>query len=424
MSKKSVFVCSSCGGEHVKWSGRCSYCGKWNTLVEMKVDQQMKSEAVEEANVVKLSDIKLSKTMRFKTGIEEFDLVLGGGIVPGSAILLGGQPGIGKSTLVWQAAVNFSGCVVYIAGEESPQQIKMRAQRLSGKFDNILIIDNQDIRSWLNQLKDIKPDLLIIDSIQTIIDSSQTGSPGSIIQIKQTALSIIRKIKELQIATIFIGHVTKDGEVAGPKTLEHIVDAVFYLEGTRGLQERFLRSQKNRFGPTDEMGVFRLTEKGLVSSADFGRLAPEEKLPFGVARTAVVEGSRVYFIEVQALIQKSQFGFAKRNSVGFDLNRLQMIIAILGKSAKIDLLSSDVFINIADGYKLKDPVGDMAVSVAIASAFYNLPAKGIDLFVGEVDLAGRIHLPELAKKIIKTAQKIGYRIPQIETSALKKYFSK
>lgn len=424
MSKKSVFVCSSCGGEHVKWSGRCSYCGRWNTLVEMKVDQQMKSEAVEEANVVKLSDIKLSKTMRFKTGIEEFDLVLGGGIVPGSAILLGGQPGIGKSTLVWQAAVNFSGCVVYIAGEESPQQIKMRAQRLSGKFDNILIIDNQDIRSWLNQLKDIKPDLLIIDSIQTIIDSSQTGSPGSIIQIKQTALSIIRKIKELQIATIFIGHVTKDGEVAGPKTLEHIVDAVFYLEGTRGLQERFLRSQKNRFGPTDEMGVFRLTEKGLVSSADFGRLAPEEKLPFGVARTAVVEGSRVYFIEVQALIQKSQFGFAKRNSVGFDLNRLQMIIAILGKSAKIDLLSSDVFINIADGYKLKDPVGDMAVSVAIASAFYNLPAKGIDLFVGEVDLAGRIHLPELAKKIIKTAQKIGYRIPQIETSALKKYFSK
>jgi len=415
MSKKNkpIYICSECGGEHSVWSGKCSYCGAWDTLKEMSLDLSLGGEKIELAKPVKLNDVKSSAKARIATGLEEFDLVLGGGLVSGSVILLGGHPGIGKSTLVLQLASNLKGNVTYIAGEESAQQIKLRCERIGKIPKNLEIIENQDLNSWMKVIEAKPPSLLIVDSIQTVYDSSISGSAGSIIQVKEAALKIIRIAKRLNIPTIIVGHVTKEGEVAGPKTLEHLVDGVFYLEGSQIANERFLRSQKNRFGPTDEMGVFSLTEKGLICANDFGRLTPEGKLPVGVVRSAITEGSRVYFIEVQSLVNKSVFGFPKRNSVGFDLNRLQMLVAVLARHTKVDLNSFDVYLNLSEGYRLKDPLGDLAVLVSLASSFYNVSVSGKFLPIGEVDLSGRIHLTQSAKKIIKTAQKIGFKVPVI-----------
>jgi len=385
-------------------------CGEWDTLKELKVEsEKLKGTEVEKAKPLQLSEIKDRKE-RFKTGIEEFDLVLGGGMVPGEVMLLGGEPGIGKSTLVWQVACEVSGKIVYIAGEESPDQIKLRARRLGKNFSQIVVFDNQDINSWLGQLETIKPRLLIIDSIQTVYDSNASGSAGGLVQVKESALKIIRAAKRNCVATILIGHVTKENELAGPRILEHLVDAVFYLEGERGVSERFLRSQKNRFGPTDEMGVFRLTAEGLISASDFGRIKPDQELPPGVVRTAVIEGSRVYFVEVQALVQKSNFGFPRRNAVGYDLNRLQMLSAVLSRRSQVNLSEYDIYLNISDGYRLKDPIADLAVLIAMASSYINQPADGQLLLLGELDLAGRVHMREESKKIIKAAQKIGYKI--------------
>jgi DNA repair protein RadA/Sms len=382
------------------------------------------SSEYEEVQPKKLADVKQFAQERIPTGIAEVDLVFGGGIVGGSVSLLGGYPGIGKSTLVWQIAANIDGDVLYIAGEESPQQIKIRAQRLGLKKDNIYVIDDEDINKWLPFIKEGRYKLLIIDSIQTVVDSSLGATAGSIIQIKKCALEVIRKAKQLSLSTIIIGHVTKDGEVAGPKTLEHLVDGVFYLEGDRYSMERFLRSQKNRFGPTDELGVFELTGEGLVPFDAFERLKPNEKMPIGVAVTAVCEGSRIYFTEVQALVQKSSFGIPRRNSVGFDLNRLQTIIAVLSRHTKINLLNYDVFINVSEGYKLKDPMGDIAVLSALASSFFNLPTKSGIVLLGEIDLAGRVHLKSSAKKIVKAAKKMGYQTPSAADTDLNQFIGK
>jgi len=394
------------------WAGKCSYCNEWNTLKEVKSLPRTESrgESTEKAEAVKIKDIKANEKGKISTGIAELDLVLGGGLVPGEVILLGGNPGVGKSTLVWQAAANLQQPVVYIAGEESPEQIKLRATRLKAEPDNISIIDNNNLESWLDGLNESPPALLVVDSIQTVYSADFPSSAGSIIQVKECAMKIISTAKKLNIATILIGHVTKEGEVAGPRTLEHLVDAVFYLEGEKGISERFLRAQKNRFGPTDEVGLFKITSAGLSEASDFGRLSPQKDLPAGVCRTAVVEGSRVYFTEIQALVQKSQFGFAKRNAVGFDLNRLQMLAAILSRHTKFDLTSFDIFLNVSDGYRLRDPIADLAVLLALASSTVNKPVSGKILALGEVDLAGRVHMGEEAKKIIKTAQKIGFQI--------------
>ena len=415
MSKKNkfIFVCSQCGGEHSVWSGKCSYCGSWDTLKEINIELSAPKGDQPLAQSIKLDQVKENKNIRIKTQIDELDLVLGGGLVSGSIILLGGHPGIGKSTLVLQVSSSIKGSVLYIAGEESPEQIKIRCERIGKIPKNLEIIDNPDLNSWLKLVEKNPPSLLIVDSIQTVYDSNIGTSAGSIIQVKESALKIIRLVKRIGVPTIIIGHVTKEGEVAGPKTLEHLVDGVFYLEGSSVTNERFLRSQKNRFGPTDEMGVFSLTEKGLVCASDFGRLKPEGLLPVGVVRSAVTEGSRVYFIEVQSLVNKSVFGFPKRNAVGFDLNRLQMLVAILARHTKVDLNSYDVYLNLSEGYHLKDPIGDLAVLLSLASSYYNTQVSGRYLPIGEVDLSGRIHLPQSTRKIIKTAQKMGFKVPTI-----------
>ena len=424
MKKPStLFVCSNCGGEHTKWSGRCSYCGAWNTLKEMTAEAAYEP-AAEKAKSIKLDEVESKNFVRLKSGISEFDLVFGGGIVPGSVNLLGGNPGIGKSTLVFQVASQIAGTVVYIAGEESPDQIKLRADRIAKKYSNILVFEAQDINSWMNEVVKINPQLLVIDSIQTVYDSNATGTPGSIMQVKNCALKILSLAKKHSIATIMIGHVTKEGEVAGPKTLEHLVDAVFYLEGEDASSERYLRIQKNRFGPTDEVGIFRLLETGLVDASSLGRITPEKKIPIGVARTAALEGSRVHYVEVQTLVQKTELSFPRRNAVGYDLNRLILLLAVLGKYTKISLSSFDVFLSISGGYKLKDPIADLAVLFSLASSFLNKPLSGENLFLGEVDLAGRIHLPESAKKIISHAKKLGYKIVSDPNLTINQIFQK
>jgi len=416
MSKKNktIWVCSSCGGEHLEWAGKCNYCNEWNTLKQISETESVVH--AEEIHKTKLADIASDNKERIQTSISEFDLVLGGGIVRGCVILLGGQPGIGKSTLVWQIASSVKGDVCYIAGEESPEQIKLRASRLNELASNVTIYENQDISSVLPDIKKSKPQLLIVDSIQTVFDPAVSGSAGSLVQVRESALKIINFAKKNSIAVILIGHVTKDGEVAGPKTLEHLVDAVFYLEGAEG-NERYLRSSKNRFGPTDEIGIFVMSEKGLKSEPNFGAIKPNKTLPEGVSRVAIIEGSRVIFLEVQALTQKNQYGFPKRNCVGFDLNRLQMIIAVLARHGDVNLLEHDVYLNVSGGYKVKDPICDLAAMMALASSTREISLSGDAIFLGEVDLAGMLHLPNSAKKIIKTAEKLGFETVLAKTTS-------
>ncbi len=308
MSKKAdriVWVCSDCGGEHINWSGKCNYCGAWNTLKEVKDAPIAAYSQTKKIEPVLLNQIKTDVKERLKSGIEDFDLTMGGGIVKGSVLLLGGQPGIGKSTLIWQVANKIPGEVCYLAAEESPTQIKIRAQRLGALSNKISIFDDRNIDSVLMSLADSHPSLLIVDSIQTIFDPSVSGTAGNLLQVRACALKLIDYAKKNSVAVILIGHVTKDGEVAGPKTLEHLVDAVFYLEGMSTGEERFLRATKNRFGSTDEVGIFEMREDGLKTSSSFGRMKPSITLPEGVSRSAVIEGSRVILLEIQALVQKS-----------------------------------------------------------------------------------------------------------------------
>jgi len=411
MSKKAnrvIWVCRDCGGEHINWSGKCSYCGNWNTLAEMKDEALTPDRQSEALEPISIDKVKIDTKTRLISSIDEFNLALGGGIVKGSVILIGGQPGIGKSTLIWQVASTIGGVVCYVSAEESPQQIKIRAERLGKISKNILIFDGRDIDSILSSIKKLSPSLLIVDSIQTVSSSEVSGTAGNILQVRYCTLKLIDYAKRNSVATIIIGHVTKEGEVAGPKTLEHLVDGVFYLEGVSSGEERFLRATKNRFGPTDEIGIFEMRSNGLISALNFGRMKPSTILPEGVSRSAVIEGSRVILLEVQALVQKSSSVIPRRNSVGYDLNRLHMLCAIISKHLNLDLSNMDVFLNISEGYKLRSTMADAACAMSIISSFKNQPLSGEKLYIGELDLSGALHLSSSAKKIIKLAEKAGF----------------
>lgn len=411
MSKKAnkiIWVCRDCGGEHINWSGKCNYCGAWNTLAEVKDVVSNLSSDVRKIEPVLLSDIKTDIKQRLVSGIGEFDLALGGGIVKGSVLLLGGQPGIGKSTLIWQVAASIRTEVCYLAAEESPSQIKIRAQRLGSVSSKIAIFDDRNIDSVLLSLASRSPSLLIVDSIQTIFDPAISGTAGNLLQVRSCTLKLIDYAKKNSVAVIIIGHVTKDGEVAGPKTLEHLVDGVFYLEGLPSGEERFLRATKNRFGSTDEIGILEMKEDGLKPSSNFGRMKPSLNLPEGVSRSAVIEGSRVILLEIQALVQKSNTMIPRRNAVGYDLNRLHMIAAVISKVMKIDLSNMDIFLNISEGYRLRSTMADAACAMSIISSYKNISLSGGKLFIGELDLSGALHLSSQAKKIIKMTEKSGF----------------
>jgi len=407
-----IFVCSNCGEEYLKWQGKCDNCGQWNTLKEfrnLKSEIRMKAGLNLPSQVRELSKVRIKKFQRIQTKIGEFDRVLGGGIVPGSVILLGGDPGIGKSTLVLQVA-NKLDHVLYVSGEESAEQIKMRFDRLGLKSNKIKIFTEIDLSSIINICQKEQPPIAIIDSIQTIYSSDFPSTPGSIVQVRECSLRLQQWAKTNSTTVILIGHVTKEGSVAGPRTLEHLVDVVLYLEGERFHNNRILRAAKNRFGATDEIGIFAMTEEGLEEVKNPSKLFLEERLKNvpGTVVTATIEGTRSFLVEVQALTAATIFGYPQRRASGFDLNRLQLLIAILQKRASLNLANQDVFINIVGGVTIKEPAVDLAVAMAIAGSFKN---KAIDpklCVFGELGLSGEIRPVSHEQKRIIEAKRLGF----------------
>lgn len=416
MEEKIIFVCESCGNESAKWQGRCLVCGEWNSFREIKISPRVKSKeqrAKSEIKPERLKDIKIKKDQRISTKIGEFDRVLGGGIVPGSLILLGGEPGIGKSTLLFQVASliapRSSFVTLYVSGEESKEQLKMRAERLGIKEEGIYLLSETDIDAILNQIPNLPHPLLIIDSIQTMYDENFPSTPGSIVQVRECALKLQQYAKSSGNPIILVGHVTKEGAVAGPRTLEHLVDVVLYLEGERYHGNRILRAVKNRYGATDEIGVFQMTERGLVEIKNPSAQFLEERILCpGSVVTAIVEGTRPFLVEVQALTSQTSFGYPKRAATGYSLNRLLMLVAVLEQRAGINLSNKDIYVNVVGGLKITEPAGDLAVAVAIASAEKGKAVgKNLSLF-GEVGLSGEVRSVLQKEKRKQEARRLGF----------------
>lgn len=416
-NNKTIYMCDACGNEFSSWSGRCTMCGEWNTLKEIKIGNiKIKSGSKRSEIVIEnLNDVKIENSTRTSTKIGELDRVLGGGIVPGSIILLGGEPGIGKSTLLLQLANNLKK-VFYLSAEESTPQIKIRADRLKINNSEISLVSDYDIDSILVESEKRSPDVLIVDSIQTVSTASSDGSPGSIIQVRECGMLLQQFAKRTGISVIIVGHVTKDGSLAGPRILEHLVDVVLYLEGERYYDARILRGVKNRFGATNEAGIFSLGERGMVEIKNPSELFLSEKQDEpGCVVAATMEGTRPILVEVQALVVPTKFGFPKRTSSGFDLNRLNLLAAVISKKTSINLLNSDIYVNIVGGMKIKDPAVDLAVCLAIISSYKNkkMPPK-LCLF-GEVGLSGEIRNVVRQKDREKEAIALGYNVmPQIK----------
>jgi DNA repair protein RadA/Sms len=414
--KSPLLQCSHCQAQYPKWQGRCLECGKWGTIAESEGENKDGTTA-KSVKPLNLSEIKNTE-VRINSKIAEIDRVLGGGIVSGSLILLGGDPGIGKTTLAMQLAGNLSS-ILYASGEESAEQINNRADRLNLDKSKLHFLQENNIEIIIATALELKPQLLIIDSIQTVYLDTATGSPGSVSQITACASKLMELAKKNNITVLIIGHVTKDGVVAGPKTLEHLVDTVMYLENDSQNYFKLLRTIKNRFGSTGEIGVFEMTGTGLKEilnpGAVFFEKNPAENSA-GIAVGAVLEGSRVFIVEIQALVAKSFFGYPVRKASGFDLNRLQMLLAVISKYGKINLSSADVYLNLVGGLKTKDPGADLTVALAILSAFLEKPLPPAVLAIGEIGLSGEIRpVPQLEKRL-KEGEKIGFKTFLIPSS--------
>lgn len=412
MSKqdKAIFVCRNCGNETPVWSGKCSFCNAWNSLTEFKPTAKtgVNIKGVYQKPKV-LKEINPISDIRIKSGILEFDRVLGGGMVKGSLILFAGEPGIGKSTLLGQLANKISG-TLYISAEESLNQIKDRFDRLKVSQSDLAIIAESNLENILEIIDREKPKLLIIDSIQTISSAEVTGSAGSLTQVKECALAIQRLIKELEITTIIVGHVTKGGEVAGPRTLEHLVDVVLYLEGEKYHEGRILRGTKNRFGATDEVGIFKITSEGLVEVKNPSELflAEMEESASGNAVAVTLEGTRPILVEVQALVLATNFGYPKRTASGYDLNRLNIIIALLSRRTGLNLNNYDVYLNLTGGLRITEPALDLPIAMAIISSYKKNPLPQKSCFFGELGLVGEIRHVLKSDQRKKEAIALGY----------------
>ena len=380
---KTVFVCNSCGYESAKWLGKCPACNEWNTFYEEKLAKETGTSKIKQRkNIVPVSLNQVEKTniTRTSTGFEELDRVLGGGIVKGSLVLLGGEPGIGKSTLILQLCnqIKGEGKVLYVSGEESAEQIKIRAERLGINNENILFLGETDIDIIEENISSLNPKLVIIDSIQTMYSEEVTSAPGSVSQVREITAKIMRICKGQAITTIIIGHVTKDGNIAGPRVLEHMVDTVLYLEGERYFSYRVIRGVKNRFGSTNEIGMFEMQNIGMVEITNPSSvLLPErnEETPPGSVIVASVEGTSTILVELQALTSPTIFGFPRRTANGFDYNRLTLLIAVLEKRAGLSLGNQDVYLNIVGGIKINEPALDLGVILCAASSYKNKPIK-------------------------------------------------
>jgi len=397
--KTSLFECQHCGEQATKWLGKCPNCGSWDSFVELNQDQQevlKQTSKVINTNTkaVPITQIKQDDVVRFSSNNDEFDLVLGGGIVPGSLTLIGGSPGVGKSTLLLKVAGSIAASgkkVLYVSGEESAGQIKLRANRLEANHDDVYLLSEIKLEEIQDELLRVNYEVVIIDSIQTIYSSNLTSAPGSVSQVREITFELMRKAKESNIAMFIIGHITKDGSIAGPRVLEHMVDTVLYFEGESSKELRMLRGFKNRFGSTSEIGIFEMTNEGLVSAKDItSKFFDKSKAQSGSALTIVMEGSRALILEVQALVTESTNPNPKRSATGFDGARLNMLLALLEKKIDLPLNHYDVFVNISGGIKIKESSADLAVVAAIISSFRDRPISKESVFIGEVSLTGEI----------------------------------
>lgn len=417
MSKTRIlYVCQQCGTTAPKWSGQCTSCGEWNTMVE-ELEVTGKKSSIGPLSIrnlerpQKLSEIVTGKMQRFSTSNKELDRVLGGGLVPGSIVLLGGEPGIGKSTLALQVAMNIGDKVVlYISGEESLEQIKLRATRLSGQNDQCLFLCETLLENILAQIDQVRPDMLVIDSIQTVNTELIESSAGSVSQIRECTAGIMKKVKVLGIPVILIGHINKEGSIAGPKVLEHVVDTVLQFEGDRNFMYRILRSSKNRFGSTSEMGIYEMMHDGLrqVDNPSELLIGTNHQGLSGTAVAAAIEGVRPFLIEAQALVSSAAYGTPQRSATGFDLRRLNMLLAVLEKRAGFKLIAKDVFLNIAGGIRIADPATDLAIMVAILSSNFDLAVSHNICFAGEVGLTGEVRPVSRLEQRIGEAEKLGF----------------
>ena len=426
---KTIFVCSECGNESPKWLGKCPDCNSWNTFYEQKIEKYTETNKIEKKinNTPRpLNSYVGQEANRTSTGYLELDRVLGGGLVKGSLILLGGEPGIGKSTLILQLCekVQGEGKVLYVSGEESAEQIKLRADRLEIKNQDLMFLGETDIDVIKDAISDMKPKLVIIDSIQTMYSDEITAAAGSVSQVREITSQIMRMCKAQQITTIIIGHVTKEGNIAGPRVLEHMVDTVLYLEGERYNTYRILRAVKNRFGSTNEIGMFEMREEGMceVTNPSDILITEREDNPSGSCILASVEGTRPILVEVQALTSQTVFGLPKRTANGFDYNRLAVLIAVLEKKAGLSLGNQDVYLNIAGGMKISEPAADLGIIATVASSYKNVPISQSTVVMGEVGLTGEVRRINLIEKRLKEAEKLGFKtciIPENNKKVLK-----
>lgn len=417
MSKeKVVFFCKECGYESAKWLGKCPGCNQWNTFVEEKIKEKSAGKKVvsniPKSEMKKLKEIQIVKKERFTSGFGELDRVLGGGIVDGSLILLGGEPGIGKSTLVLQISDKLTahGDVLYVSGEESELQVKLRADRLGIDNDKIYFYGETDIDEIESKITDKKPRVCIIDSIQTMYDEAISSVPGSVSQVREVTARLMTISKKLGIITIVIGHVTKDGVIAGPRLLEHMVDVVLYIEGERFVSHRIVRGVKNRFGSTNEIGIFEMAEKGMIEVQNMSEmfLTRERNQP-GTVTTAILEGTSTLLLELQALTTHSYYNIPRRVTTGVDINRLNLLLAVIEKVCGISLGTQDVYINVVGGIKVNEPAADLAVAMAIISSYKGKALNNDSVFIGELALTGEVRQIVNLEKRIKEAIKLGYK---------------
>jgi len=419
MSKTRVaYVCQSCGASFPKWAGQCRACGEWNTLVETIVDARASRGArpslAPTSQPQSLSEIRSDQFQRLPVGIGELARVLGGGIVPGSVVLIGGDPGIGKSTLLLQASARLAaeiGAVLYVSAEESAQQIKMRADRLGLAQPNLYVVSEVSLDRILTHIEELSPKLVIVDSIQAISSEELESSAGSVSQVKECATALLRLAKSNGVPIILVGHVTKAGAIAGPRVLEHIVDTVLYLEGDRFHAYRLLRSVKNRFGSTQEVGVFEMGEQGMTEVLNPSEAFLAERLPdaTGSVIAVTMEGTRPILVEIQALASTTSFGLPRRTSNGVDVNRLLLLVAVLGKRVGLRLFDQDLFVNVIGGMKISEPAADLAVALAIASSFQNISLPNDLAVMGEVGLSGELRAVSQLERRLNEAAKLGFK---------------
>ena len=422
---QTIFVCSNCGNESPKWLGKCPACNSWNTFYEEKIikDKTTNERRATSAEVMKLNSVEVEKYSRYKTGYEELDRVLGGGLVQGSLVLLGGEPGIGKSTLILQICnkIKVEGTVLYISGEESATQIKMRADRLNINNDNILFLGETSIEMIEETINNIKPAFIIIDSIQTMYSEGLSAAAGSVSQVREITSRIMQMCKKQNITTILIGHVTKDGTIAGPRVLEHMVDTVLYLEGERYFSYRILRGVKNRFGSTNEVGLFEMREEGMceIDNPSEILISEREGNPSGSVIVASLEGTRTMLIEIQALLSPTAFGMPRRTGIGVDYNRLTLLMAVLEKRAGLHISNYDAYINVVSGIRVDEPAVDLGIALAIASNFKNIALPKDLVAIGEIGLTGEIRSVNSIEKRVKEAEKMGFKTCVVPESGRK-----